>query len=192
MSVPNREQANDFLSPLKGGLTVLLLHDASTKMAVGRFLLECARALSLETVVVDSDAFYSSNITKLIGDTSPTGEILLLPEGTLQIASFLPILSSGQLTVIDDLNSLYSLASDGRRSQQLGILIRMLSYNARMNNSWVLASAYTPSQQGRKAKLDPRSLTAVGDALIDAELTENRLRFRSVSSRPWTEGEYSL
>lgn len=192
MSIPTREQASDFLSPLKGSLTVLLLHEASTKMAVARFLLGCVRALSLEVVVVDSDAFYSSNVSKLVGEANPAGEILLLPEGVLEIASLLPVLSSRRLTVIDDLNSLYSLASDGRRSQQLGILIRLLSYNARMNGAWVLATAYVTDQHRREARLDPRSLTAVGDTLIDTDLGEGRLRFKSASSEYWASGEYNL
>ncbi|MDG7020617.1 MAG: hypothetical protein JRN23_01640, partial [Nitrososphaerota archaeon] len=183
MSVPTREQADDFLVPLRGRLAVILLHQAAMKTEMGRFLMGCASALGLDAVVLDTDAFYLSNITTLARALpNPNGAVLLMTE-SFEVRSLLPLLSSSRrLTVVDDLNSLYSLASDRRKSQQLGILMRLLSYNARVNNSWVVATAYRTEQQ-KRAWIEQRSLTDLGDLLLDADLEAGRLRFNLIFDR---------
>lgn len=153
------------------------------KTEMGRFLMGCASALGLDAVVLDTDAFYLSNITTLARALpNPNGAVLLMTE-SFEVRSLLPLLSSSRrLTVVDDLNSLYSLASDRRKSQQLGILMRLLSYNARVNNSWVVATAYRTEQQ-KRAWIEQRSLTDLGDLLLDADLEAGRLRFNLIFDR---------
>lgn len=147
----------------------------------------------MDTTVLDSDAFYSTNMQRIAEDpkTIAAGEVLLLPEQGFEVASLLPLLSSRrQLVVIDDLNSLYSLASDGPTSQQLSILFKLLSYGARINESWVVATAYrTELPQNRT---DRRSLTALGDQLIDTDLRAGSIRLRASSNDQWTNGEFAL
>ena len=99
-----------------------------------------APAVDADTTVLDADAFYCTNVDRFADDAQSItkAELLLLPEQDFEVRSLLPLLSSKRdLLIIDDLNSLYSLASDGRRLHQLTVLMKLLSHNARVNRSWV-------------------------------------------------------
>lgn len=206
MSIPTREQASKFLAPLRRNLVILLLHDIQAKTQLSRFILGCARLQSLDTTILDTDAFYSSNIDKLIDHDDydiqaiPRAELLLLPfEGDFEVTSLLPLVSSSRrLIIIDDLNSLYSLATDGVKSNQLRILMKLLSYNARMNDSWVIAAAYrtelttTAGGGSRQEKTSRRSLTALGDLLIETYSRDGSLKLKSESNGHWPGNEFEL
>jgi hypothetical protein len=206
MSIPTREQASRFLAPLRRNLVILLLHDIQAKTQLSRFILGCARLESLDTTILDTDAFYSSNIDKLIDENGgdnfiqsmPRGEVLLLPEGDFEVTSLLPLVSSNrQLIIIDDLNSLYSLATDGAKSNQLRILMKLLSYNARMNDSWVIAAAYrteltTAGGGSRQEKSNRRSLTALGDLLVETYYRDGSLKLKSELTGYWPGNEFEL
>ena len=195
MSVPTKEQATNFLAPLKGSVAILLLHDARAKFALARFLFSCVSVLSLGTTILDSDAFYSTNMEEFVDENrpAPKGEVLLLTERDFEVTSLLPLLSSRrELLVIDDLNSLYSLASDGRKSQQLTILLKFISYNARMNGSSVVATAYRTDLDQKRRGANQRSLTALGDLLIDTDLRAGSIRLKASLKDYWPNGEYTL
>lgn len=194
MSVPTKEQAIRFLTPLQGNLTILLLHETDAKMQLSRFMLRCASMQSMDTTILDVDAFYCTNMNRFAEDArSIKGDILLLPEQDFEAGSLVPLLSSKiRLLIIDDLNSLYSLASDGRRSQQLTILMRLLSYNARMNGSWVIATAYRTELGLAQGAMSQRSLTALGDVLVDTESHESSLKLKSGVNGHWTDGEFII
>jgi hypothetical protein len=199
MSIPTEERANQFLDSLRQNLVILLLHDTRAKFMLSRFILECARVLSLDTTILDTDAFYSSNADKLIddGDLRPAlqAETLLLTQGDFKVASLLPLLASKrQLIVIDDLNSLYSLATDGQKTNQLRIIMRILSYNARMNDSWVIAAAYrTDIWAGTKGHdTGRRSLMALGDLLVETYFSDGSLKLKSEFASSWPNSEFAL
>jgi hypothetical protein len=195
MSIPTKEQAGRFLAPLKGSLAILLLHETHVKVELSRFMLRCASLQSIDTTVLDADAFYCTNMERLAEDAQsiPGGEVLLLPERGFEVGSLVPLLSSKRrLLIIDDLNSLYSLASDGRRSQQLTILMKLLSHNARMNGSWAFATAYRAELDHKQSAMSQRSLTALGDLLIDTVSRGGSIKLRSSSDDHWTNGEFSL
>ncbi len=172
----------------------MLLHDTDTKMRLSRFMLRCASLQSMDTTILDVDAFYCTNMDRFAEDAkSIKGDVLLLPEQDLEASSLVPLISSKiQLLIIDDLNSLYSLASDGRRSQQLTILMRLLSYNARMNGSWAIATAYRTELGLAQGAMNQRSLTALGDVLVDTESHADSLKLKSGFKGHWTDGEFSL
>ena len=86
--------------------------------------------------------------------------------------------SKRELIIIDDLNSLYSLASDGRKAHQLAILMRLLSHNARVNGSWVIATAFRTELGARQGAANQRSLTALGDLLVDTDFRDGSLKLR--------------
>jgi hypothetical protein len=182
MSIPTKEQASTFLAPLRGKLATLLLHDVQAKMELSRFILGCARLHSVDTTVLDTDAFYCTNIDRLAdGDAKAMkGELaLFLPEQDFEVISLLPLVSSRrELLVIDDLNSIYSLASNGRKSHQLTILMKLLSYNAKMNQSWAIATAYRQGPNEKEEKVDQRSLIALGDVLVDTYFQDGSLRLK--------------
>lgn len=194
MSIPTKEQATRFLAPLRGGVATLLLHEIQAKLTLSRLVLGCAGALSLDTTILDSDAYYSTNMQGLAEEAGLflKGEVLLLPERDFEVASLLPLISSRrELVIIDDLNSLYSLASDGRKSQQLGIILKLLSYGARLNRSWVVAIVYRTEMGQKRGGANHRSLTAMGDQLIDTDLRGGSIRLRAGSKNCWTDGEYT-
>lgn len=192
MSITNKERASEFLRPLKGGLSVLLLHDAQARLPLSRFILGCASVLALETTVLDTDAFYCTNMERLADDKGsvPAGRILVLSRPGFEVAPLASLLSSRrEVLIVDDLNSLRSLASDGSSSQQLGILFKLLSYNARLNGSWVLSTAFTAELPGGRAGSNRGLLTEFGDLLIDTELRGGSLYLKADL---WPRGEYEL
>jgi hypothetical protein len=194
MSIPTKEQTSRFLAPLRGNLSILLLHETETKVSVSRFMLKCASLQSIDTTILDTDAFYCTNMERFAEDalSISNGEVLLLPEQDFEVSSLVPLLSSKrQLLIVDDLNSLYSLASDTRKSQQLTILMKLLSHNARMNGSWVIATAYRTELDHRQGAMNQRSLTALGDLLIDTDSHADSIKLKS-SFKGWTNGEFSL
>jgi hypothetical protein len=195
MSIPTKEQAGRFLAPLRGNFAILLLHDIETKMELSRFILRCARLQSADTTVLDADAFYCTNIDRFAEDAQSIteAEVLLLPEQDFDVSSLLPLLSSKrELLIIDDLNSLYSLATDGRKSHQLTILMKLLSYSARMNNTWVIATAYRTELSAKQGKANQRSLTALGDILVDSSLREGSLRLKAGFNDRWPNGDFEI
>jgi hypothetical protein len=195
MSIPTKEQASRFLAPLRGSLAILLLHETQTKTQLSRFMLRCASLQSIDTTILDADAFYCTNMERFAEDARSIshGEALLLPEQDFEVSSLVPLLSSKmQLLIIDDLNSLYSLASDGRKSQQLTILMKLLSHNARMNGSWAIATAYRTELGNVQSAMNQRSLTALGDVLIDTDSQAGSIRLKSSFTSHWTNGEFIL
>jgi hypothetical protein len=195
MSIPTKDQASRFLAPLRGNLSILLLHETQAKVNVSRFMLRCASLQSIDTTILDADAFYSTNMERFAEEAQsiPNGEVLLLPEQDFEVSSLVPLLSSKrQLLIVDDLNSLYSLASDTRKSQQLTILMNLLSHNARMNGSWAIATAYRTELDHKQSAMGQRSLTALGDLLIDTDLHADSIKLKSSLKGHWTNGEFSL
>lgn len=192
MSIPTKEHASRFLAPLRGCVAIILLHDVQARSPLSRFMLRCAAMQSMTTTVLDADAFYSTNMDRFADEAQSitTSELLLLPERDFEVSSLLPLLSSKrEMLIIDDLNSLYSLASDGRRLQQLTILMRLLSLNARVNKSWVIATAYRAEQGAKQGGVNQRSLTALGDLVVDTDFREESLRLRAESNGRWPNDE---
>jgi hypothetical protein len=189
MSVLSREQAARFLAPLRGSFTTLLFHETKTRTLLGRFLLECVNQQPGGATILDSSAYYCTHAVDLSGTSVPERVELLLPTGRLEPSDLLPLLSSSApILIIDDLNSLYSLASDGRRLHQLTVLVRLLSYNAKVNGRWVIATAYRTELGGKKDE-KARSTTAMGDLLAEANLHEGRLRLNA-DFPSWSNGAF--
>lgn len=179
MSVPDEGRARRFLEPMKGALTVFLLHDTMSRERLGRWLLGCAAALSLYTTVLDTDAYFSANMDVLVGDARcPTGLVATLPEGDLEVESLVTLLTSRTaMLLLDDLNSLYSLAPEGQSARRLGAFVRMVAYNARVNGSWAVATAYRTDLGDTRAP-NRRSLVSAGDILVDTEIEGGSLKLK--------------
>jgi hypothetical protein len=195
MSILTKEEASRFLAPLRGNLTILLVRRTQTKVRLGRFLLRCAGSLSLETTLLDTDAFISANIDRFVdeGASLESADLFLLPEGELEVSCLLPLLSSRrQMLIIDDLNSLHSLALDGQRSRQLTIMFKLLSFGARMNGSWAIAIAYRTELPNRRDAATRRSLTSLGDQVVEADLSGDSLRFKADLNGGWPGDEFRI
>jgi hypothetical protein len=195
MSIPTKEQASRFLAPLRGNLTIMLLHDVRAKLQLSSFMLRCASLQSIDTVVLDSDAFYCANVDRLAEDSHSLAkvELLLLPERDFEVSSLLQLLSSKRgLLIIDDLNSLRSLATDGRRLHQLTILMKLLSRNAEENGSWVIATAYRTELTAKHEATNQRSLTALGDLSVDTDFRDGSLRLMAGFKGSWPNDEIDV
>lgn len=195
MSIPTEEHASKFLAPLRGNLAILILHDARAKLPLCRFLLRCASLKPMHTTVLDADAFYCTNVESFAADIQreSNGEVLLLPEQDFKVSSLLPLLSSKiEFLIVDDLNSIYSLASEGHKAQQLTILMRLLSHNARMNGTWAIATAYRTEFGQRQGSTNQRSLTALGDLLIDTDFQGGSFKLKARFEGHWPNGEFKL
>ena len=198
MSIPATEQVNSFLAPLKGKVAVLLLHDRETKMTLSRFLMRCAYVQAADTIILDADAFYCTNIDLLTEKMNDDGrfltktEMVLLPEKRFKVSHLAPLVSSKtQILILDDLNSLYSLASASRKSHELSVFMKLLSHNARMNRSWVIGTAYR-TERTTTASTNGHSLAGLGDVLVDTELREGSLLLKASFKDYWPNNEFSL
>jgi hypothetical protein len=193
MSVLTKDLASRFLAPLKGRVALILIHDVTAKMAVGRLMLGCANLHPTETAVLDVDAFYCTNLDRLAGaEGAGATELMIPPPGAFEVRSLLPLLSSKRrLVIIDDLNSLRSLAVGESGGHQLTILMGLLSYVARTNGSWVLATAYRTDGGGRRRD-ERRSLTAFGDTTLDTYVLDGATRLRAESGTSWPGGELEI
>lgn len=153
------------------------------------FLLGCAARKSLRTTVVDSDAFYSTHMREF--DTAAgSGQLVLFPNRShLEARSLVPLISSRtELLVIDDLNSLYSMFSDARRSQQLAVMLRFLAYNAKVNASWVVATAYGADLE-RPGEASRWSVLTLGDILVDTKVSADSVMLTVGMGGPRPEAE---
>jgi len=170
LSVPTTEEAAAFLSPLKGRVALASFHDKDTKMRTINFLMACASKLRIETRILDTDAFCSTLISQLSDGTS--GDFLdhtriVLPANGFDVG-YLPLLISSKtgLFIIDDLNSLFSLASVKSESHRLFAIMKIISYHAKMNKSWVIATAYR-SDWNRTPNANQRSLESLADLILE-------------------------
>jgi len=156
-------------------------------------MLQCAGLQSLTTAVLDTDAFYCTNMDKLVDEPrSIKGEVLLPPVTGFEVRSLLVTLSSKiDLLIIDDLNTLYSLASDTAKSQQLTILMKLLSHNARMNRTWVVATAYKTELGRNQGATSRRSLAVLGDLLVETEVDGGSMKLNA-NLRDWANGQFVL
>jgi hypothetical protein len=96
--------------------------------------------------------------------------------------------------VIDDLNALhYVLSSERQRSgtPQLFSLLRMLSYQARINNTFVFVTAYRAEGDSMRERSARRSLSAAADLQIATDYHSNRIAFRCAQIRGWPNNRFS-
>ena len=96
--------------------------------------------------------------------------------------------------LIDDLNALYYLlSSDKRRSgtQRLFAFIRLLSYEARINDLFVFGTVYKTEGDSAADRTTKRSLSAAADLQVLTEVHVDRLTFRCDGVQSWPNGRFS-
>jgi len=193
MSIPAKEQVSRFLAPLRGTFTILLLHETQARIQLSKFLLKCTTSQSTASAILDTDAFYCANLGALARDFEHKSDFLLPPEQDFDATSLLPLVSlKVEFLIIDDFNSIYSLASDNTLSHKLRILVRLLSHNARSNRSWIIATAFKSELASRFGSINKRTLASLGDLLVDVEIRDGSLKFSSGCEGIWPGGELNL
>jgi hypothetical protein len=202
MSVPTPRQAFAFLAPLRGKSSIFITPSRRRNFRVARFLLGCLAASRMRTVVFDTSSFYATNIRALT-ESLPKDFLqrstLITPQDDRRFEdSVTDLLSTKtEAILIDDLNALhYLLSSDRQRSgiHQLFTFIRLLSYEARVENLSVFGTLYR-TERGDPAheRVTRRSLSAAADLQITTtEDGPDRISFRcSEKVAGWPDGRFS-
>jgi len=191
MSVPTLKQAYAFLTPLKGRSSAFLVPSRKGNRAVTTFALGCLAGLRMRTIMLDTSCFYGTNIETLTEglprEFLERSMIFTVTEDTRpeDVLSELIAKKEVKAILIDDLNSLNALMSSGGKKSgihEVFVLIRMLSYNARINNISILTTVYM-NQKGDTSSR--RSLAAAADLQIATEIESSRITFRCDSAYTW-------
>jgi hypothetical protein len=193
MSIPTNEELTRFLAPLKGRVTMISFHDKETKVQVINFLTRCASRLKAQTRILDMDAFCSTQVQQLVdvkdSDFLDRAEILLPIHGFEAESLASLITSETEFLIIDDLNSLFSLASARSQSHQLFALMKILSYHARINGSWVFATAYR-SVPTKPSKINKHSLGSLADLAIETLPGDGSITLKGPAESKWPDNEF--
>lgn len=162
-------------------------HDKDTKIRAINFLAGCASRLAIETRILDMDAFCSTRVQHLVDNTNIgflDSTRLLLPSHGFDLESLPSLISSRTgLLILDDLNSLFSLASTKSESHQLFAIMKIISYHARITKSWVIATAYR-SDWNRPAKTTQRSLESLADLTLESRSEDGSTKPKAASGKP--------
>jgi|SRR5208283_6095811 len=191
MSVPTPKQAYAFLSPLRGRSSAFSVANRRGNAAVAAFALGCLAGLKMRTVALDTSCFYGTNI-ELLTERLPKeflerSTILTVAEDARPEVVLADLIAKNEAKaiLIDDLNSLNTLMSSGHQKSsihELFALIRMLSYNARINNVLVLTTVYKSQRADTNSR---RSLVAAADLQIATETDSSYITFSCDSPSIW-------
>lgn len=198
MSLPTRRQGYTFLEPLRGKSTVFLIADRQENAVMLRFLLGCLAALKYNTALFDTSCFYGVNIKWI---TQGLPKEFLQQTTLIQLSEKLsPEVSLSDITtieshviMIDDLNAiLHLLSSQSRRSgiHRLATLYRLLSYEARMNELFILGSIYKSKSQDTASNTHKRSLADIADLQVTVEAQPTEIIFRCDKIPTWPIGGF--
>jgi hypothetical protein len=160
-------------------------------MAVTAFALGCLAGLKMRTVMLDTSCFYGTNIEVLTGrlpkEFLERSMILTVKDEARPVDVLAELIArkDAKAIFIDDLNSLHALMSSGGQKSsihELFVLIRLLSYNARINNILVLTTVYRSQRADANSR---RSLAAAADLQITTEIDSSFITFRCDSAGIW-------
>ena len=162
-----------------------------------RFLLGCLAATRTRTVILDTSSFYGANMGTLARSLSKDflrESILITPRDDERGDSITEALAmKTRAILIDDLNSLrYLLSSPRQRSETSAVvtLLRLLSFEARVNNRSVYGTLYkTDGESAEKAS--KRSVSSAADVRIFVDDHAGAVGFRSDEVDAWPNGRFS-
>ena len=194
MRVPTDEELTSFLAPLRGKVTIISFHDKDTKVRTFTFLTSCASKLKAKMQVLDMDAFCSIHVQRLVdvkNSEFPTGMEILLPIHGFSTESLASLIPSTEFLIIDDLNSLFSLSSASSQSHQLFAMMKLISYHARINDSWVLATAYR-SAPTKLTKTNKHSLESLADFALEATSRDGAITLKGAAVTGWPDDGFAF
>jgi len=191
MSIPTERQAYAFLGPLRGNSSAFLVAGKKGNMIFTTFVLACVARLRMTALMLDTSCFYTSHIERLTSKLPRAflerSRILTISEGKTpqDVISALLTREEAKVVLIDDLNSLNALMGRGDRtssSHELFVLIRLLSYTARIHNTPVLASVYKSHGTNLNSR---RSLAASTDLQVNTEAKPSYIAFKCDKTGVW-------
>ncbi len=191
--------ADLFLGPLCGRTTAFLVDARETNLAFARSLLYNLARTRRPCIVLDIDAFYSSNadfILAPLAEENAAFADFFIPDPDSDIESEVVHLlqaAPAKTLIVDSLNSLYHLLSDrsrGLRTRSLAFLMDFLSYTVRSENR---AAFFTTYQRERPSRFAKRaSITDLADVTVSATLTERTLLLKCERGHAWPGRSFRL
>jgi hypothetical protein len=186
-----------FLAPLEGKTSTFLMTGREANARFARTLMRSLASAGLSCIVLDLDAFYSSNadliFAGLPGDTT-SFLVRVPPPGSDVEAEFSDLFESERkAVVIDSLNSLYHLISmdDGStRGRKMMFALASLSLFARTNKRLVILSMYR--REGVSKGGRGRSIANLSDITASAETKDSSLEIRTERGSAWPGGLLSI
>ena len=199
MSVPTSRQAFVFLAPLRGRSSVFITPGRGRNASVVRFLMGCLAASRKRTAIFDTSSFFGTNIRTLT-ESLPREFLmqstLVTPQGGQRVEDSMAELLAmkADAILIDDLNALHYLLSTDRQKpgiQRLFALIRLLSYESRINRTSVFGTVYKTESESAGERVTRRSLSAAADLQIFTDDRAGRITFRCDEASGWPNNRFS-
>lgn len=185
-----------FLQPLFGKTSVFIFDGRRTNSSFARTLTSHIAGAGVTSVILDLDAFYSSNAEFVLGALASKREksIIMVPApGTEVEAQFASLFAVNQrVIVIDSLNSLHHLISLGdgtSRSRKMFFAIRSLSYLAKVNAKAVLLGMYR--REGFPGSGTAKSIASLSDVTMTVEIRDDELVAKVLRGKAWSGGKFS-
>lgn len=197
MSLSER-QAHAFFSPLKGKTVTIVLNDRAANLTFARATVGLLAAAGGGCVVLDLDAFYSSNSESIFGplpSTSTNSFLIMMPRPESEVEEdFSKLFGVGtDVTIVDSLNSLYHLLSgeDGvYRGRKLSFAVAALSYAARVGGRTAMFVMYR--REGFSRRGAGRSISSLSDVTVEVEASGQELIFKCERGTAWPGGRFSI
>jgi hypothetical protein len=198
MSLPTRRQAYAFLEPLRGSSAVFLLRDRGAHFALSAFLLRSLAVLRLPVAVLDTNCFYATNIQRMVRGISKQflqqSNLLHFTDDVSDSMSQM-VASESSTKVVDDLNTILHLLSFRQKKSgihDLSNFYHILSYDARVNNTFALGVIFKTDSNRFPARTTDRTLPKISDLQITTEVHDEEMLFRCSAIKSWPSGRFRV
>ena len=180
-----------------GRTATFLLDGRQANVDFARTMAETVAQSGASCYVLDLDAFYSSNATRIFqalpGRFLSSSTVRVPQPGSDIEGEFASLFESGQeVVVIDSLNTLYHLTSQydgGSRTRKLTFAVSVLSYLARANGRAVILSMYR--REGFSRSATGRPISNLSDITASVVVGGGGLTVRCERGTAWPGGTYS-
>jgi len=185
-------QGDSFIDPLYGHTTTFLVDSRQTNLALARTLVSRLTRSEAQLAVLDIDALYSSDSEYIFApvseDEARATRIFVPNPGSALEADIAELLASGQARalIVDSLNSLYHLLSNGGRSPRnlsLAFAVALLSYIARIEKKAVFLTMYQREKMARFGR--QRAISELSDLTVSASARGRILTLRCQRGSAW-------
>jgi hypothetical protein len=190
---------DSFISPLRGHTSTFLVDDRNTNLALARSLFSIMARTGHLITVLDVDALYSSNSEYILSQLPAEGvrsTELLIPEPDSDLAEDIAAFlcsDPDRVLIIDSLNSVYHLlayAGRGSRNRNLGFVMAMLSYTARIERRTILLTMYRRERPTRFGHV--KSISDLSDLTVSVRMKGDSLALRCDRGNAWPGRGFSI
>lgn len=193
----NEDRARSFLGPLEGKTATFQLGGREANLAFSRTTMHVLATARTPCVILDLDAFYSSNadhiFRRLPGDLA-SFELRVPAAGADIEAEFSSLFEAEpRAIVVDSLNTLYHLFSreDGRsRGRKVLFALEALSQFARANGKPVVLTMYR--REGLVKQGRGRTIATLSDIAASAKTDGHEIGIATEKGTAWLGGSVSI